>query len=270
MLTYRLQRLVEARRRNDAQLPAQEGSIGAEAAYRKALRQMLRSLAKATNEQIIPVVERELLIRRQQSALIQDADFSAFEQLGKWGEAFARVATDMVMRVLTLESTKHTKKFLTNAKKTLGVDLSAVVRQEDLEDVLETMATRNAGLIKGLSQQTVQRIQQTVTGSVLAGQPVKELRKQLAKDFGFSDRRATLIARDQTAKLTSDLNRIRHRQAGIEKYTWRTSHDERVRPLHRKLDGRVYHYDEPTDAEQGLHPGQPINCRCVAIAIVEF
>lgn len=274
MLVYRINKLAPKRRASSVALPIQEGSLGLETTYRKALRQMIRSIAKATNEQVIPVVERELYLRQQktaqQASMVQDADFSVFEQLSRWGDAFARVASDLVNRVLQLEAQRHTKKFLANAKKALSIDLSAVVREEDLSDELETIATRNAGLIKGLAQTTVQRVQQTVTRSVLSGQPVRELKKQLAADFAFSDRRAALIARDQTAKLTSDLNRIRHKQAGIEHYTWRTSQDERVRPLHRRLNGRVYRYDEPTDAEQGLHPGQPINCRCVAIAIVEF
>jgi uncharacterized protein with gpF-like domain len=43
-----------------------------------------------------------------------------------------------------------------------------------------------------------------------------------------------------------------------------------VGPLHRSLDGKVYEYGKPTGAEQGLPPGQPINCRCVARGIVEF
>ena len=60
------------------------------------------------------------------------------------------------------------------------------------------------------------------------------------------------------------------KQAGIEKYTWRTSQDELVRPRHARLEGNVYRYGEPTGAEDGLPPGQPIQCRCVAQAIVSF
>jgi SPP1 gp7 family putative phage head morphogenesis protein len=86
----------------------------------------------------------------------------------------------------------------------------------------------------------------------------------------MSDNRAKLIARDQTAKLNSDLNRFRQDQAGVDKYVWRTSQDERVRARHRGLEGKVYEWGEPTGAEDGLPPGQPIQCRCVAQGVVEF
>ena len=53
-------------------------------------------------------------------------------------------------------------------------------------------------------------------------------------------------------------------------YVWRTSKDERVRPRHQHIDGIAYEYGKPTGAEQGLPPGQPIQCRCIAQAIVTF
>ena len=53
-------------------------------------------------------------------------------------------------------------------------------------------------------------------------------------------------------------------------YTWMTSRDERVRPRHKELDGKEYEYGKPTGAEDGLPPGQPIMCRCVARGIVEI
>ena len=99
---------------------------------------------------------------------------------------------------------------------------------------------------------------------------MRDLRARLKADFGIADKRAALIAQDQTAKLNSDLNRIRQEQAGVTSYEWRTSRDERVRERHRKLDGTVYKWGEPTGAEEGLPPGKPIRCRCVALGVVDF
>ena len=36
----------------------------------------------------------------------------------------------------------------------------------------------------------------------------------------------------------------RHQRLGIEKFTWDTSGDERVRDEHRALDGQVFSYDD--------------------------
>jgi len=180
------------------------------------------------------------------------------------------VASDTVGRILDLEAQRHTETFMATAKRALGVNLAAVVRDEDLTEYLQAAVARNTSLIQSLSDDVVKRIEQAVYTNSIAGNSVATLRKELQKQFGITDRRANLIARDQTSKFNSDLNKIRQQQAGVTSYTWSTAHDERVRPLHKKLDGNTYKWGEPTGAEDGLPPGQPINCRCVARGIVEF
>ncbi|MBN9074308.1 MAG: minor capsid protein [Rhizobiales bacterium] len=267
MIRYDLARLADRRKGTTQPLPAIHGSLGAESSYRKALRAMLREMAAHVRQHIVPVAEREIAASR---ALTRDMGEREFENLESLTEKLVAIAGATVRRILGLEARRHTETFMATAKRVLGVDLAAVVRQEDLADYLDTASARNVGLIKGLGADTVKRIQTAVTNAVVNGVPAKDLRKQLTKEFGLSDRRAKVIARDQIAKLNSDLNRQRHLQAGVTTYTWRTSHDERVRPLHRELDGEVYEYGKPTGAEDGLPPGQPIMCRCVAIGIVQF
>ena len=78
--------------------------------------------------------------------------------------------------------------------------------------------------------------------------------------------RAALIARDQTSKLTSDLNELRQTQAGVEEYDWSTSRDERVRKSHREKEGRRFRWDNPP-ADTG-NPGDDVLCRCVGIGVI--
>lgn len=268
MISYRLSSLTAGRRKGTSvDLPVIAGTLATEHAYLKALRSILRELAKETRENIVPLAVAEIAANR---AMVKDADRIWFTRLLSLAARLVGASEAMVERILRLESQRHTSKFMETAKRALGVDLSAVVRQEDLEDYLRAAAIRNAALIKGLTDDAVNRIQAIVTNAVINGRSAKDLKAELTKQFQFSDRRARLIARDQIAKLNSDLNRIRHQQAGVTEYRWRTSHDERVRPLHQKLDGTVYKYGEPTGAEQGLPPGQPINCRCIAQGIVTF
>jgi SPP1 gp7 family putative phage head morphogenesis protein len=159
---------------------------------------------------------------------------------------------------------------MASAKRSLGIDLKAVVRQEDLDDYMRAATARNTSLITSLGDDVVKRVEQTVYSNSIAGNSATTLRKALQEQFGITDRRAKLIARDQTSKFNADLNKIRQQQAGVTSYSWMTAHDERVRPLHRSLDGKTYKWGEATGAEQGLPPGQPILCRCVARGIVEF
>lgn len=268
MIRYRLASLVPNRRKGStAQLPKIAGTLAAEREYLKALRTILREMARETRENIVPLAVAEIAASR---AMTKDAEASWFDRLIAMSVRLAVTAEGMVNRILGLESQRHTDRFMETAKRTLGVDLAAVVREEDLGDYLRAAGLRNAALIKGLADETVKRIQQLVMNAVINGRSAADLKADLTKQFHFSDNRAWLIARDQIAKLNSDLNKIRHQQAGVTEYTWRTSADERVRERHRKLEGKVYKYGEPTGAEEGLPPGQPIRCRCIAQAIVQF
>lgn len=61
--------------------------------------------------------------------------------------------------------------------------------------------------------------------------------------------------------------RLRLKQAEVtDQYVWRTRRDERVRPSHRRNDGRIFSWASPPDTG---HPGEDYNCRCEAIPYVE-
>lgn len=264
MLRYRLSELGTRRRGTVVVLPGVHPALADETAYLKALRQMLREIAGWCRTDLLPSYER------QRARMMADADPATWTSLEELTIRLVAIADQTVRPILRLAAKRNTERFMASAKRALGVDLSAVVRESDLTEALDQMATRNAALIRGLADDVVKRIKDRTTSAVLAGDSSANLRKALALEFGFADNRAALIARDQIGKTTSDLNRIRHQQAGISEYDWSTSADERVRPLHRSLNGHRYKYGEPTGAEQGLPPGQPIRCRCVALAVVEF
>jgi SPP1 gp7 family putative phage head morphogenesis protein len=254
-------------RRASITLPPIADSRGAQTEYVRALRAMLRSLAATVRSDVLPAAEAE--IARQRAAVTQDAIGEyIFRGLRDLAVSLGVIAEGMVGRILRLESERHTKKWLASVRSTIGIDIAAVVSQEDLADYLTTAAARNASLIRSLGDDAVKRVEQATYQAVLQGQTAAQLRKRMTEEFGVLDSRAKLIARDQTAKLTSDLNRIRHQQAGLTHYIWSTSQDERVRERHRALEGKEYAYGEPTGAEGGLPPGQPIQCRCVARGVV--
>lgn len=269
MIEYKLSQLAKTNARRKGvkiPLPAIHAPLNLEAMYLKELRRVLKVLAGAVKSDLLPVVEKELAKAR----LMQDADESWFERLADLVRTLTRSSSSLVNRILNLENVRHTEQFVSKAKKTLGVDLGAIVRAADNAGYLTNAGLRNAGLIKGLLDDAVKRVQQSVMTAVIRGDTAATLREQLKADFGFSDKRAKVIARDQISKFNAELNERRHTQAGITKYKWLTSADERVRPLHRAIDGETYEYGKPTGAENGLPPGQPILCRCVAQAIVEF
>jgi SPP1 gp7 family putative phage head morphogenesis protein len=123
-------------------------------------------------------------------------------------------------------------------------------------------------LIKSVSFERLGEVQKIVEESVLSGERHEGLRDKLIAQFGVTKSRASLIARDQTLKLTSQLNQQRATSVGVQTYTWITSRDERVRPGHKALDGTIQRYDSPpvTNPRTGErnHAGEDYQCRCVA------
>ena len=92
--------------------------------------------------------------------------------------------------------------------------------------------------------------------------------KQIQKIGRNTTKRAKLIARDQSSKLNSALNQQRQQNFGVEEYVWRTSGDERVRDNHRSKNGKTFRWDDPP--KDTGHPGQDVQCRCVAQPIINM
>lgn len=272
MITYKLSILADRPKgSSDVVMPGIEERRSTALEYYKVLNDMLRQIAREVQKEIIPLYQRELEQQRRIARITRDApDRSWFQRLRDLARRLAGVSDATVERILELEAHRHTKTFMDTARRAVGVNLEAVVRNEQLQDYLRLAAARNASLITSLSDDVVKRVEQTVLTNFAAGNSVKTLKRSLTEQFGITQSRAELIAFDQTAKLNSDLNTIRQEQAGITEYDWTTSHDERVRPLHRRLDGKRYKYGQPTGAEQGLPPGQPIRCRCIARGVITF
>jgi SPP1 gp7 family putative phage head morphogenesis protein len=270
MLRYSLAKAATRPKGSRVTLPPQGPRLAPEKQYLVALRRILAEAARETREDIIPRYQADLATERAERAFTGDAEQNWFIRLRSLVASLTNVASRTVGDILDLEAKQHTKGFMAAAKKALGIDLAAVVRDEDLSDYLRQATERNVSLITSLGDDVLKRIEQAVYDNSIAGNPAATLKTQLKEQFGIVDRRAQLIARDQIGKLTADLNRIRQEQAGVTSYSWMTSHDERVRERHRKLDGKEYKWGEATGAEGGLPPGQPIRCRCVARGIVEF
>jgi SPP1 gp7 family putative phage head morphogenesis protein len=90
-----------------------------------------------------------------------------------------------------------------------------------------------------------------------------------------------MIARDQTAKLNGRITQKQHRDAGVTRYKWSTSGDERVRECHGSFDGKIYSYDSPPEiwysTKKGIvytgrhcNPMEDYQCRCCAIPVFDI
>jgi hypothetical protein len=158
------------------------------------------------------------------------------------------------------------------------------------KDVRDTWATRNYSLIKSISSNHIQRVNDFVEQAVTNGWSRKTVFDKIMKVEGMTKRRADRLARDQIGKLQGLITQATQQDAGIDVYIWRTSGDERVRgrpvgkwasalPSHWAMEGKLCKWsDSSLYSEDGGKtwknrtsimpigiPGQAIQCRCTAI-----
>lgn len=267
-----------------------EQSKAAQIFYRSQLLKMLKEMNSDIKSELLPAV------KQVQTTYIADAWFDSIldivERLAaKWGGQmmqgqFQRLA----QKSIRMADAANSKQFVKSINRSVGIDLSGMLRSEKLEDYLSLSIRNNVNLIKSipndyfddLSQQIENNIRQGFTPSQLESNIRNMINVRTFKPKGDPStvaekvaNRAKLIARDQTAKLNGDLTRIRQEDAGITHFRWVTSKDERVGDDHnlaakRKTKFGIGIYSWKEGAPEGF-PGNADrpNCRCTATPLIK-
>ena len=235
-----------------------------EVKYRKTLEKITRTITGDVNNIIIP------LLRELQPEYIGDAYAKTLE------EAFDRlrvmynnvnVNAKIVSESFVTSSNQANKnRFYSAMKSAIGINVESVVQNEGLEDILIATTRENVALIKSIPEEYLKKVEGIVFRGTIQGNTSTSMIKQLQKLNKSTTKRAKLIARDQTAKLNAALVEKRSKNLAVEEYIWRTAGDERVRPNHASKNGKVFRWDDPP--KDTGHPGQDIQCRCVAQVII--
>lgn len=245
-----------------------------ESRYRRLVLNELKVLFEDILETILPHVKARHNEFRSQDAVVQVMDedeLDSFFFTIQENENVRDVQLSSRLQTLfTQEVDRHDEAYFKALRKITEIDLRRLTQADDLRPIVENRLSENVSLIKSLKRDQLTRVQSMIRENKVSGQSFAGLMQDIRHQFNVSTSRARLIARDQAAKLSSDINQIRQEQMGVKKYRWSTSKDERVRERHQRLDGKVYTWGKKTGAEGGLSPGKPIQCRCVAMAIIEF
>lgn len=164
-----------------------------------------------------------------------------------------------------------------------SVDFATVLDSGDIAASLDQAISANVELIKSISREHFDKVGQAVLDNY-RGVPLPgdlSLTQRLQEVGGITKNRAKFIARDQTAKLTGDLNQLRQSDNGIDSYIWKTAKDQRVvgtpggkypkgtrgHENHYAREGKVFKWSEPPGDG---HPGHAYNCRCYAAPVLDL
>jgi len=238
-----------------------EERLGSVLDYTAALKRIVKIIAAALKNEVLPAYRFDALTRDE---------LSWFQGM-KAAVGFAvSGAVDTVKKVFSAESENHTKRTISDIKRSLKLDVSSTVISSDISDFMASVFARNESMTGIFAADTMADVERITMTAKARRDPLSKLKVNLLKSLKKARRRAELVARDQLSTFLSELTLERLKQMGVKLYAWSTSLDERVRARHAALEGRVYKLGEPTAAEGGGAPGTPVNCRCKPVGVIKY
>jgi SPP1 gp7 family putative phage head morphogenesis protein len=186
--------------------------------------------------------------------------------LRSWAEAVARRMLGDVERRNARIWNQHARSMSRN--------LAAEIATAPIGEVLRADLARQVDLITSLPREAAIRVQNLVLTGFVEGRRADDLAAEILKTGEVTVNRATLIARTETGRISTELTKARAKHVGSTHYMWRAVMDRDTRRRHRELNGTIHRWDDPPIAselgqnEQRYHPGSGPNCRCFAQPIL--
>lgn len=195
------------------------------------------------------------------------------------------IASMMARGFLSRLDRNNENSLKSNLRNTVGIDLQGQIRAEGLDQALNIKIAENVALIKSVKDEYKENIGKLLRDNVMNGERPSNIVTQI-KDIGnVTKSRAKFIARDQTAKANADITQLRSEALGSKTYIWSSTNDERSRPDHDAMDGKLCQWSDPSTYSDddgktwkkrsaiggvNLHPGRDFQCRCVSLPVVTW
>ncbi len=190
--------------------------------------------------------------------------------INRWSYNLDRIAPEMAKVFVGKSKSNYERRLLSILRRrgfTVGFNHSQYV-----EEQMQVALGENIGLIKSVGEQYLDRVRLSVWQSVKGGYDVEGLIKRLREIDGMSERRAKIIAADQTHKINQAIEEARATELGITEAIWTHSSASRTpRPSHVKANGTVYKISEGLLLDGKMtKPAMEVNCRCRPRLIVNL
>jgi SPP1 gp7 family putative phage head morphogenesis protein len=177
--------------------------------------------------------------------------------LDPWARVAARRFLDDVARRDERAWTAHSRE--------MAHELREELRSVNLQPAMNKLLAEQVQLITSIPLEASQRVHKLTLQALASGERPASLIDEIMKSGDVAVSRATLIARTETSRTATILVRTRAEHIGSTHYMWMAVPDKLTRPMHRKLDGKVFAWTDPPIAEVGGQrhaPGEFPNCRC--------
>lgn len=155
--------------------------------------------------------------------------------------------------------------------KTMGRALRKEIDSAPTGQVIQRMMNEQVDLITSLPHSAAERVHKLTIRGISEGQRADVVAQEIMRTGKVTRSRAMTIARTETTRTATALTYARATYVGSTHFIWRTAGDSDVRPLHKKLEGRAFEWDNPPVAGENGEtalPGAIYNCRCFPEPIV--
>jgi uncharacterized protein with gpF-like domain len=235
------------------------------AQYRQAPPQTVRGVVvgdEVAQEVVIEIAE-DTLPAAEMAARVREVS-------KRWIARFSDMADDIAKR-FTSGAIKATDSSFKNALKDAGWAVNFKMTRA-MQDVAKASVVENVALIKSIPQQYFTQVEGIVMRGYGRGRDLQEITTELKTRYGITQRRAVLIARDQSNKLNAVTTQARRQELGITEAIWQHSHGGREpRKSHVAADGRKFEIVKGCLIDgKYILPGEEINCRCVSKSVLPF
>lgn len=215
----------------------------------------------------------------QNGSLVSQLKILINRLLKKYNPVFSILAKKSTERMIE-RAQKNSAATLKMSLKEISKDLTVKtdLYSESLKNITQAATQESVSLIRSIPQNYLSNVQRVLMHSISTqGKGYAELKPFLTKIYKGNERKAELVALDQTHKVYQSIQTERMKLLGVKKFKWIHSGGGREpRKLHQEMHGKVYSFDNPPyigdmygERIYGL-PGHLPNCRCTLSPILDF
>lgn len=249
-------------------------NLGVEAAYKRELDKLIAEMSNSFEYWVAAAYKANP--PRMEVAMDALPSSELAKKIAAIGKRWIKKFDDM--------STKIATKFAESGRKATDSSFQSALKDSGwavkfqvtpvMRDAMNATIEENVSLIKSIPQEYLTDVQGTVMRGFSQGRDLKAISDELQKRYGVTKRRAALIARDQSNKLTATVTQARRVELGLFDAIWvHSGGGKEPRPSHVKAGKDKRKFDVREGCLIDGHyilPGQEINCRCSSRTVLPF
>lgn len=248
--------------------------------YVKELQALVKSMTKECSSTLAAIYQKGYPQIAFDESISSQARIALNQLYEKYSDKFSLRSKILAQSLLKKTNRYATWQFITTLKNMLGdkasgFSMAGSVISPEKSEIMKALLFENVSLIKSIPNEYFKQITGAVARSIENGDGVKWLVQELKSYGAKTERRAQLIAQDQTRKAYNTINLRNFQENNIRKFEWVHSGGSRdPREYHKNvLNGQIFDVDKGAPSEDGkryIYPGQEPYCRCIMRAVLDF